>query len=225
MRVIRAIEASLRAARSCDRWGRLSACSGVTRFLAAAARRLEGDSRAQIDQAQWLPNPESRPGRRSALRQTPARSPVCARSGAAGPVYGRDGYDLSRQLSGVLFCPLPDDTRYFNFEFNPNGALIWVWARPTTVGRSSCSTRIRFFASNGQTGRRLGHRGFKFRLRYQLCCAGITVRPGLRLAGISISARRNALSALSFLDRIHSDTPSFTAPRLWLAGFLGVFDV
>ncbi len=79
---------------------------------------------APIDLALWLPDPGLEAWAQACYTPDALHIRLFAREDA--PLQRFTGENDMVCLDSCLeffFCPLPGDTRYFNFEFNPNGAL------------------------------------------------------------------------------------------------------
>ena len=172
---------------------------------------------AQIDQAQWLPNPGIE-----------AWAQVCAAPNTLHVrLFAREAEPLARFTGETdmicldsclefFFCPLPDDTRYFNFEFNPNGALYLGFGHDRydsvrqLVPHADAFFSVERLKQDGVWG--IGfHIPFAF---IRLYAPEFTVHPGLRLRGnfYHCGEETSAVRYLSW-NRIHSDTPEFHQPR------------
>ena len=171
---------------------------------------------ARIDQAQWLPNPGIE-----------AWAQICASANAlyvhltareAEPLARFTGETDSICLDSCLeffFCPLPDDSRYFNFEFNPNGALYLGFGHDRYDSVRQLVPRAREFFRVERL-KQNDVWGIDFRIPFsflRLYAPEFALRRGLRLRGnfYHCGEERRLPRYLSW-NRIHSDTPEFHRP-------------
>ena len=171
---------------------------------------------AQIDEAQWLPNPG-----------VAAWAQVCAAADALFVrLFAREAEPLARFTGETdmicldsclefFFCPLPDDTRYFNFEFNPNGALYLGFGHDRYDSVRQLVPRAGSFFCVEQL-KQGDVWGIGFRIPYsfiRLYAPEFTLRPGLRLRGNFYHCGEETCAPryLSW-NRIHCETPEFHQP-------------
>ena len=171
---------------------------------------------AQIDEAQWLPNPG-----------VAAWAQVCAAADALFVrLFARESEPLARFTGETdmicldsclefFFCPLPGDTRYFNFEFNPNGALYLGFGHDRYDSVRQLVPRAGSFFCVEQL-KQGDVWGIGFRIPYsfiRLYAPEFTLRPGLRLRGNFYHCGEETCAPryLSW-NRIHCETPEFHQP-------------
>lgn len=102
----------------------LSVCRSYTVYIFEDTPDWDAIPAAQIDQALWAPNPGILAWAQACCCKEELRVRLTARE--PSPLARFTGlYDMVCLDSCLEFflCPLPNDSRYFHFEFNPNGAL------------------------------------------------------------------------------------------------------
>ena len=171
---------------------------------------------AQIDQPQWMPNPGIE-----------AWAQVCrSQEALLVRLYAREVEPLARFTGETdmicldsclefFFCPLAGDTRYFNFEFNPNGALYLGFGHDRydsvrqlvqRAGELFCIERL---TKEGAWGI-----GFQIPFAFiRIYAPEFSLSPGLRLRGnfYKCGEETRAPHYLSW-NRIESETPEFHQP-------------
>lgn len=172
--------------------------------------------KARIDEAQWLPNPGVEAWAQVCVYAETLHVRLLARE--AEPLARFTGETDMICLDSCLeffFCPLPNDTRYFNFEFNPNGALYLGFGhdRYDSV-RQLVPNATSFFRV--EPLREDGVWGIDFQIPasfLRLYAPGCALTPGLRLRGNFYHCGEET-SAPRYLawNRIQSETPEFHRP-------------
>jgi len=172
---------------------------------------------ANIDHSNWLPNPGIK-----AWAQI-----CCFQNALVIRLYAVETEPLVR-FTGItdmvcldscvefFFCPLPYDSRYFNFEFNRNGALYLGFGS----NRYDSVRQLAPCAKNLFCIKQLISEdswGIEFQIPFtfiRLYMPEFAIRPGLRLRGNFYKCGDETKSPhyLSW-QKIHSETPDFHQPR------------